>query len=206
MSTHTAPPVVTSGPPLNRHERVRTGLIWAGITVGLFLFGYLIAVFLLFPPPPVPEDGIVVPDLAGQSPESAEQRLRPLGLQVGDTLSFPSPEHPPGLVVAQSPLPGQQLRAGGRVALGLSSGLPSATVPDLTGLPVRRAENLLTRLGFGVDQVPETSERPSGTVIRSMPEAGQRQTLPARVRIWVSTGMPQDTTAIDTTTRRDTIF
>ena len=206
MSTHTAPPVVTSGPPLYRHERVRSALIWAGITLGLFLLGYLVAVFLLFPPLPVPEDGIVVPDLAGQSPESAEQRLRPLGLQVGDTVSFPSPEHPPGLVVAQSPLPGQQLRAGGRVALGLSSGLPSAIVPDLMGLPARRAENLLTRLGFGVDQVPETSERPSGTVIRSMPETGQRQTLPARVRIWVSAGTPADTSAIDTTTRRDTIF
>ena len=199
-------PIVTAGPPLRQRPRTTKALKLVGVVLGLFLVGYLIPVFLLFPPLPVPEDGIVVPDLAGQSAQSAEERLRPLGLQLGDTLSFPSPEVAPGLIVAQSPLPGQQMRAGGRVTLGLSSGLPSVSVPDVVSMDARRAENLLTRLGFGVDQVPEASERQSGNVIRSMPEAGQRQTLPARVRIWVSTGpIPDTSSVIDTTLRRDTI-
>jgi serine/threonine-protein kinase len=185
-------------------KRRRTGLILTLVVLGLFALGYLTAVFLLFPPLPVPEDGIAVPDLTGQDLDGARERLRPVRLEIGDTLSFPNANSPPGQVVAQSPLPGQQLRAGDRVALGLSSGRPANTVPDVVGMGVRRAENLLERLGFTVVQVQETSERPSGTVIRSTPEAGTRQPLPSRVQLAVSAGLP-DTIQIDTTLRRDTL-
>jgi serine/threonine-protein kinase len=185
-------------------KRAREFLRWAGGAVVLFAIGYLIAVFLLFPPPPVPKDGIVVPNLAGQTIDDARERLAPLRLELGDTLSLPHARTAPGLIIAQSPLPGQQLRAGGRVALGLSAGPPSATVPDVVGLGGRRAENLLKRLGFDVEQSLEASDRPNGTVIRSNPEAGQRQSLPARVRLAVSAGRA-DTARVDTL-RRDTLL
>ncbi|MGH7461356.1 MAG: PASTA domain-containing protein, partial [Longimicrobiales bacterium] len=71
---------------------------------------------------------------------------------------------------------------------------------DVVGLSARRAENLLKRLGFEVDQSLEPSDRPSGTVIRSAPEAGQRQSLPARVRLAVSAG-PADTVRVDSLLR-----
>ena len=100
---------------------------------------------------------------------------------------------------------GQQLRAGGQVSLGLSSGLASVAVPDVTGLAARRAANLLTRLGFQVEEALEMSERPNGVVVRSNPEAGVRQPLPARVVLYVSSGPPPDTMQIDTLLpRRDT--
>jgi beta-lactam-binding protein with PASTA domain len=111
----------------------------------------------------------------------------------------------PGIVIAQSPLAGQQLQRGAQVNLGLSSGLPAATVPYVVGMTARRASTLLTRLGFSVRQTVESSDRPDGTVLRTAPEAGIRQTLPGRVLLFVSSGMPEqllpDSLRVDTIIR-----
>ena len=175
------------------------------VSLVLFLAGYAAAVFVLFPPPEAPEDGIVVPNLTKLTPDAASDRLTPLGLTLGDsTLRLPHGSVAPGLIVAQDPLPGQQMRSGGTVRVGVSSGLPAATVPDLVGLGARRAQTLLERLGFEVSQSLENSDRPNGTVVRSSPEAGARQQLPARVQLVVSSGPAPDTMRVDTLSR-DTI-
>ena len=176
----------------------------AGMAI-LFLIGYVVAVYLLFPPPAVPRDGVVVPDLSGNSLRSTYDLLRPLGLVVGDTVSMPTTNVAPGIVVAQSPLPGQQLRPGDSVRVGLSSGMATALVPDVVGLGARRAENLLKRLGFEVDQTFESSFRPNGTVTRTSPQAGDRKPLPARVLIVVSGGPPDTVTIPVDTIVRDTV-
>ena len=181
---------------------LRSGLI----ALALFVAGYLVAVYLLFPPPDAPDDGIAVPDLTGLSVGTANQRLAALKLEVGDTVSLPNNATGPGLIVAQSPLPGQQLRPGDRVRVGLSAGLAAVTVPELAGMGARRAENLLSRLGFDVDQVFEVSYQPNGVVIRTSPEAGTRHPLPRRVLLIVSSGPPAtDTIPRDTLLPRDTI-
>ena len=185
--------------------RYRGPLRLTAISLALFLAGYLIAVFLLFPPPDAPKDGIEVPDLTGLSLSGAADRLRPMRLEVGDTLSVPHQTLGPGIIVAQSPLAGQQLRPGDRVRIGISSGLAAVAVPELSGMGARRAENLLSRLGFDVDKSFEVSYEPNGTVIRSVPEAGTRHPLPARILLLVSSGPPLDTMRVDTTVNRDTI-
>jgi serine/threonine-protein kinase len=174
------------------------------LAVVLFFAGYAAAVFLLFPPPAAPEDGIIVPNLTKLTPDAASDRLTPLGLALGDSVRLPHASVAPGLIVAQDPLPGQQMRSGGTVRVGVSSGLPSSTVPDLVGLGARRAQTLLERLGFEVSQSLENSDRANGTVIRSSPEAGIRQALPARVHLVISSGPAADTMRVDTISR-DTI-
>jgi serine/threonine-protein kinase len=211
MSTEAPQPVTVAGKaPYGRKRKFILSLL--GAAIGIFLVGYLIAVYLLFPPPAAPEDGIIVPSLGGQSLQGARDRLRPLELEIGDTISLPHATIPPGIVIAQSPLPGQQLRRGALVNVGLSSGLPTATVPYVVGMASRRAANLLTRLGFTVTQTIEPSDHPNGTVVRTTPEAGIRQPLPARVLLVVSSGLvsvtPPDSIATTTTTdsvARDTI-
>jgi eukaryotic-like serine/threonine-protein kinase len=194
MTTTARPvPKKPTPPPL------RGGWFYGGVSLTLFVVGYLIAVWLLFPPLPVPKDGVAVPDLRGLTIKLAADKLAPLGLETGDTVTMPHLRTPMGVIVAQTPLPGQQLRAGGRVSLGLSAGPPSVMVPALLGLGGRRAQNLLKRMGFEVDQIMETSAEPNGTVIRSTPDAGVRLPLPARVLIYVSAG-PPDSLSIPTTT------
>ena len=195
--------------PRSRLDRLRgkavPALRFAAVFVVLFALGYVLAVYVLFPPPAAPEDGIIVPDLTKLTPDAASGRLTPLGLALGDSVRLPHASVAPGLIVAQDPLPGQQMRSGGTVRVGLSSGLPAATVPDLVGLGARRAQTLLERLGFEVSQSLENSDRPNGTVIRSAPESGVRQLLPARVQLVISSGPAAvDTMRVDTISR-DTI-
>jgi len=183
---------------------VKKAAIALGVLVATFGLGYLIAARLFFPPLPEPVNGIVVPPLNGVVVEEARKRLRPLGLVVSDVYEIAHPDQPPGIVVAQSPMPGQQLRNGGQVRLGVSSGLPRVLVPDVVGYDVARAVTLLRQLGLTASQRTEMNERPAGTVLRVDPEPGQRQLVPGRVLLVVSAGPPQ-MAPTDSTQPRDTL-
>jgi serine/threonine-protein kinase len=197
-------------PGEERRPRVRWKL-WAPVLVGAavlpFLIGYAMAVWILFPPPEVAGEGIAVPQLRGRSTADAQAALASAGLGGLDVTRLPHPRLPEGTVIAQSPLPGQQLRAGVGVRVAVSSGVPRAIVPDVVGFHVDRARGLLERLGFTVQQVDEESDVEAGRVTTMEPGAGSRLPLPANVQLTVSTGPPQllpdslirtDTTAIDT--------
>ncbi len=166
-------------------------LIGLGVLVATFGLGYLVATRILFPPLPKPVSGIVVPSLQGVVVAEADRRLGPLGLKrAPDVIEVAHPTQPPGIIVAQSPLPGQQLRAGSVVRVAVSGGLPRVRVPNVVGFDVERATNVLSQLGLAVDQRSELNERPIGTVLRIIPEPGQRQPVPARVTLVVSAGPP----------------
>lgn len=165
-------------------------LIGLAVLLVTFGLGYAVATRILFPPLPEPEDGIAVPDLAGTLASEADRELRPLGLQRGGVIEFAHPTQPPGIIIAQSPLPGQQLRQGGIIRVAVSAGLPRVRVPNVIGFDVERATTVLAQLGLTVQRRNEVNERPAGTVIRIEPEPGQRQPVPARVVIIVSEGPP----------------
>lgn len=184
---------MTTTPRKRRHrpERIADGKVLlraAGIVAALFTAGYLLAVYVLFPPLSVPKDGTVVPNLVGRSVSDARRELASLGLTVTDSIQFPHPTVASGLILAQDPLPGQQMRTRGTVSVGVSTGLPSVMVPDVVGFSVDRATRLLRRLGFEVNQTFEESERAAGIVIRTSPSAGEGESLPARVLLVVSSG------------------
>lgn len=114
-----------------------------GAALIMFVVGYFVAVRILFPPLPEPKTGIVVPKLLGMSVSQAEARLVQLGLRVSEVIDIAHPTQPPGVIIAQSPLPGQQLRTAGAVQLGVSVPMPvievkpePAPAPDTTVAPV----------------------------------------------------------------------
>ena len=90
---------------------------------------------------------ITVPSVAGTSLREAENRLRAIGLRVAEKRpdSIPSPYQ--NTVTRQEPQPGDSLREGGGVTLWYSTGYGEAyvTVPDVMGLPVDSAEQVLLR-------------------------------------------------------------
>jgi eukaryotic-like serine/threonine-protein kinase len=182
----------------------KLALIGLGVLVGTFGIGYLVATRMLFPPLPEPKNGIVVPDLTGVVITGADARLQPLGLRRGEEIRIAHPDQPEGVIVAQSPLPGQQLRTGGVVTLAVSGGLPRVDVPNVIGFDIERATNVLSQLGLTTDQRSELSERPIGTVLRSVPEPGQPQPVPSRVLLIVSAGPPPKPPA-DSTARPDSL-
>ena len=176
-----------------------------------FGIGYLLAVAVIFPPTEVVGDGIAVPALRGTTEVEARQSLAAAGLGGLEVTRLPHPRISEGEVIAQSPLAGQQLRAGSPVRLAVSSGVARVLVPDVVGFNVERARGLLERLGFTVVQTDMESIQPPGRVLALEPGAGSRLPLPAEVRLTVSTGpaLPPDTSVLDVDTaavRIDTLI
>jgi serine/threonine-protein kinase len=177
-----------------RSERDWKRLIIA-ITAALFApfaIGYLVAVYVLFPPTEVSGSGTPVPDLVGRTTSEAQRDLVAAGLGEMEITELPHPDVDAGTIIAQSPLPGQQIRPGADVRVALSSGPARVLVPDVLGFSADRAESMLARAGFDVTRSVEESVASEGRVIRTDPEPGQPRTLPASVTIIVSAGPPAE--------------
>ena len=177
------------------HWTARHWALLAAAAALPFVVGYAIAVFLLFPPPEVAGEGILVPDLVGRTVDDARSDLGALQLTLRDTTPLPSETAPAGTILAQAPLAGQQLRAGRGVRVAVSSGRPRVLVPDVIGFPIERAAALLARLGFQVQRIDELSGAEPGRVLSLDPPPGEELQLPARVTITVSA---PDTVQVDT--------
>ena len=163
------------------------------VLAGSFLVGYLISTQLLFPVPETAGEGIPVPDLYGEQWAEAESTLQVLGLRLGEMRRVASMGTEPGRVLAQDPLPGQQLLPGAAVSLGVSDGPPELRVPPLVGLGETTAVELLEQLGFeAAVRQTRSEEFPAGVVTRADPRPGTAQQLPARVTLIVSSGSPDD--------------
>ena len=155
-----------------------------------FAIGYLVAVFVLFPPTEVSGSGTPVPDLIGSTTSEAQRQLVEAGLGDMEITELPHPDADQGTIIAQSPLAGQQLRPGAGLRVALSSGPARVMVPDVLGFSAERAQSLLARAGFTVSRADQESPADSGRVIRTDPEPGMPQLLPATVTLIVSTGPP----------------
>jgi eukaryotic-like serine/threonine-protein kinase len=177
-----------------RSVRRPAWLRWLPIAVAAvalpFIAGYLIAVYVIFPPRAAAVAGIPVPELSGMLAADAERTLTEAGLGPLEVVELPHPERRPGTIVAQTPLPGQQLPAGSTVQVAISSGRPRGVVPDVMGFPAERAETLLMRLGFRVERQFEEADVAEGRVLRVEPRPGSERDLPAAVVIVVSLGPP----------------
>lgn len=158
-----------------------------------FAIGYMVAVFLLFPPREVRGAGIEVPRLIGLELDRAREDARAAGLGDLEVTRLPHQDRPAGIVTAQSPLEGQELRAGATVRVAVSAGRPRVAIPDVIGFSADRAEGLLTRLGFGVVRIDEESTVERDRVTWVDPAPGAVRALPSTVSLMVSTGPPPDT-------------
>lgn len=195
------PARATVGPPQRRWRRILGVAIAAA--AASFGLGYLVAVSVLFPAPEATTRGVAVPKLVGQDTAFAAQALVRVQLRLGAATPLPDPDAPPGVVVAQDPLPGQQLRPGEAVRVAVSTGVAQATLPDVTGLSAARAQALLESLGFHVTQRVDSALAPAGTVTRTEPRAELPYTLPQDVQLFVSTGPPPE--PLDTLAPVDTL-
>ena len=157
--------------------------------VGWFV-GYMIATRVVFPAPPPPGDMFEVPDLSGVDVETARERLAGASLELGDVDSIAHPTVPDARVVRQSPLPGQAALPGSAVSVTLSLGPQTRSVPDVLGLAASQAMIVLEAGGFVVRADSVESEEPRGRVVAITPGPDRVVSLPAEVRIRISTGPP----------------
>lgn len=153
--------------------------------------GYLISTKVVYPLPPPPGDLKPVPNLAGERPEEAADSLAAMGLVLGAVDSLAHPSIPAGVIVGQSPLPGQLFLVGDTVRIALSTGPEQRPVPDVLRLQGEWARTILETSGFVVSVDSVESDDPRGGVVGMRPEAGTAATIPMEVRISVSMGPPE---------------
>ncbi|MGM9999167.1 MAG: PASTA domain-containing protein [Candidatus Bruticola sp.] len=147
------PGIVLSQDPVSGVQLVKDGVIWVDISLGREL--------------------IAVPDLNGLTEDRACDELNSSGL--GYTIVPKESSAPSGTVFAQDPSAGQELAAGSEVTVFVSLGRGEVKIPDLTGLSLKSAADLMAGLGGSV-KVRAQKDDPKaaeGTVLSQEPASGQ---------------------------------
>lgn len=160
-----------------------------GVGIVAFAIGYLATMMVFFPG--WDRDGIVaVPDLRRRAfPEARRVAGRSdLEVERGSTLGHPTV--PSGRVLAQTPLPGQEVIRGSSVRVILSGGPESRPIPPLDQLAEADAISIVRRTGFRVRIRRVTSDRPAGRVVAVSPASGSMLRVGGVVDLTLSAGPP----------------
>jgi serine/threonine-protein kinase len=148
---------------------------------------------------------VKVPDVVGQSQDSAKSALQSAGFQV--TTSSRADAAPSGNVVSQDPAGGSEASSGSTVSLVISTGppktTPTATVPSVKGQQASAAADALKGAGFNVSQTTKNVTNPAndGTVLSQSPAGNSSANKGSTVTIVVGQlGQSGNTTSTPTTT------
>lgn len=135
-------------------------------------------------------DVVTVPDVREFEFSRARLQMERADLEMVVADSFPNPNIPAGSILAQSPLPGQELAPGSPVEVFFSTGPRRPTVPVVAGMPLTLATRALRTAGFDVLVEEDSSAVPRGHAIGTEPAMGSPLNLPATVTLRISTGPP----------------
>ena len=156
------------------------------IVVGALIAGVLAAVVALFLARPGAAT-TSAPSLVGLDQQAAADLASQAGVRMD--IEERASDDPAGVVIEQSPAPGEWLRDGGTVHVVVSRGPPAQPIPDVTGQADAAAQLTLADADFLVEVVPEHNEEiPAGTVLRTEPAAGEKAKPDTAVRLIVSAG------------------
>jgi hypothetical protein len=135
---------------------------WALLAVALATFVPLLAA--------CGEDEETVPDVVGKKAADAIETLSSAGFSVTEKAVFSDKEE--GQVVSQSPAAGESEAEGATIAISVSKGPETVTVPSLEGLSTDDAEAQLAQAGLTGTQNTVPGSAPAGTVVAQDPAAG----------------------------------
>lgn len=136
---------------------------------------------------------VKMPKLIDGSLKSAEITLKGYGLEVGTVKSISSPYL--NLVLEQryngdAIQPGAYIPKGSKIdlAVGDGAGGEEVAVPDLAGMALEEAKNLLLEKGLnvGLEHIDSDAKEATGTVTKQKPEKGAALKSGGMVDIWVS--------------------
>jgi eukaryotic-like serine/threonine-protein kinase len=114
---------------------------------------------------------VTVPNVLDQSESSARSELETAGFKV-QVFSAPSDETAEGLVISQTPAPGEKAAKGSNVQIVISTGPDSVTVPNVEGQDQDSATEELEDAGFDVQVEEQPTDDPlqDGIVLDQDPE------------------------------------
>lgn len=131
---------------------------------------------------------IDMPDLSGMSKTVAEEKLKTVGLKLGQvTEKYASEEA--GTVINQYPRSGSKITKGKTVDIVVSKGkkVQTVRVPDFSGSTLESAKTSLSSLNLKVGNVTKKASRqPAGTIIGQSPEGNSETTEGASVDLIIA--------------------
>jgi serine/threonine-protein kinase len=131
------------------------------------------------------------PKLVGQTQESAIARVNDSGLRLASVVTSAYPDVPPGIVAAQIPSAGTELRRSAEITIVVSSGEALVTLPGVVGRTQADATNELTSVGLTVTVLQSYDNTAvAGTVLGQVPSAGDEVMPGTLVQLNVSRGRP----------------
>ena len=115
-----------------------------------------------------------VPDVVGKTQEDATKAITDAGLTLGAITQEYSSSVASGQVVSSDPAAGTSIAHSSAVAIVVSRGRQTATVPDVTGMNVDQARTTLEAAGLklGTQTQAFSDSAALGTVVSSNPAAG----------------------------------
>ncbi len=145
------------------------------------------------------EDGVTLPEMAGQNAEELKNSLNSLGL-IPEVTYEESTTVASGIVISAADGSGNALsagdvvEAGSSVVLTVSTGQSGVAVPDVTGLSRAEAVVKLKQSQFSSITVQDgdSSEVEKGDVMAQSPEAGTKVPTETTITITISTGKGGD--------------
>ncbi len=144
--------------------------------------------------------GAAVPDVTGQTQEEAAAALEAAGFVVGDVTEAADDAVPAGSVVSQDPAGGVTADEGAAVALTVSAGAETVEVPNVMGLGVVEAEEMLADAGLASETAYEYDLRaPADQVLGQLPAPGAQAAPGSSIGLLVSKGVPTETTVPEVT-------
>ncbi len=137
---------------------------------------------------------VKVPNIIGRSTSSAQNQLLSAGLSSAGEELIPALEENTVLKIklnGQEIQQGQEIPKGSKIILVVGDGYGNQRidVPTVIGMSFDEADILLSGLGLNLGTITyEVSDKPSGTVLKQKPEAGNEEKIKigSPINIWVS--------------------
>lgn len=164
------------GPPPERNWWIWLLLLLIVVAAGLLLWWLLTR----------GNDKTTVPRVVGMQETAATQTLQSKHLKVLPNTAAST--QPVGVVFAQRPGAGVQVKKGQTVAISISGGPAQKAVPNVADLPLKQAQSRLKAAGFKSSVKRVASSRPKGVVTDQTPAAGVTAVSGTTVELSVSNG------------------
>lgn len=132
----------------------------------------------------------VVPNVVGMKSQAALDKLTEVGYEPTEYERRFDDKVPEGVVIRQTPEPGEETKPGRMVYLVVSGGKEMAVVPDLMGKSLRDAKMQLLKSNLSVGDINfgYSEVAPNGTIFQQAPSPGSKINTATKVNIVISQG------------------
>ncbi len=178
---------------LNKEIKRNSFKQYAVVTLIYFISLYIIVLILnnfVIPPIVHSRPMVEVPNIVGMTEEQAREKLIMRKIDFEVVSEQYNADYKPGLVIKQTPKPGDMVKENRPVYLTLSRGSRLVQVPNIRGMNYRKANITLmnAHLELGKVDSVHSEEYKSNTIIDQVPKARTQMKLGSKVNITLSIG------------------